>query len=96
MVKFAIAKYNGVVPSYDANKIANYASFEKDVNDLLTSYIENMEAVNLRRGLEIAMAISSRGNQFLQDNKLDNSLFNNTPDVSDAVVGVGLTKFVRC
>lgn len=90
LVKFAIAKYNGVVPSYDANKIANYASFEKDVNDLLTSYIENMEAVNLRRGLEIAMAISSRGNQFLQDNKLDNSLFNNTPDVSDAVVGVGL------
>lgn len=90
LVKFVIAKYNGVIPQFDASKIANYAGFEKDVNDLLASYNENMEAVNLRRGLEIAMAISSRGNQFLQDNKLDNSLFTNTPDLSDAVVGVGL------
>lgn len=90
LVKFAIAKYNGVIPEYTAVSIPNYAAFEKDVNDLLASYIENMEAVNLRRGLEIAMAISSRGNQFLQDNKLDNSLFTNSPDVSDAVVGVGL------
>ncbi|KAK7686954.1 hypothetical protein QCA50_010035 [Cerrena zonata] len=49
-----------------------------------------MESVNLRRGLEIAMAISARGNQFLQDNKLDNSLYNNSPNKSDAVVAVGL------
>lgn len=90
LVKFAVAKYNGVIPEYKASAIPNYAEFEKDINDLLASYIETMEAVNLRRGLEIAMAISSRGNQFLQDNKLDNSLFANQPDVSDAVVGVGL------
>jgi methionyl-tRNA synthetase len=90
LVKFVIAKYNGVVPEYDPKNIPDYGSFEADVNNLLKSYIENMEAVNLRRGLEIAMAISSRGNQFLQDNKLDNSLFNDFPDKSDAVVGVGL------
>lgn len=90
LVKFVIAKYNGVIPEFKPENIPNYADFEKDVNQLLASYNENMEAVNLRRGLEIAMAISSRGNQFLQDNKLDNSLFTNSPDVSDAVVGVGL------
>lgn len=90
LVKFVIAKYNGVIPEYDTKHIPNYDQFEKEVNELLAAYIENMEAVNLRRGLELAMAISSRGNQFLQDNKLDNSLFTNSPDLSDAVVGAGL------
>lgn len=90
LVKFAGAKYNGVIPQFDAAQIPNYAAFQADVNALLKSYIENMEAVNLRKGLEIAMALSSRGNQFLQDNKLDNALFTNRPAVSDAVVGVGL------
>lgn len=90
LVKFAIAKYNGVIPAFTPENIPNYAQFANDVNELLASYIEAMEAVSLRRGLELAMAISSRGNQFLQDNKLDNSLFTNRPDVSDAVVGVGL------
>lgn len=90
LVKFAIAKYNGVIPQYVASNIPEYDSFEKEINALLKSYIDAMEAVNLRKGLEIAMSISSRGNQFLQDNKLDNSLFTNRPEVSDAVVGVGL------
>lgn len=90
LVKFAVAKYNGVIPKFDPSKIPNYEKFVTEVNELLKNYIENMEAVNLRRGLEIAMAISSRGNQFLQDNKLDNSLYDNQPDVSDAVVAVGL------
>lgn len=90
LVKFAIAKYNGVVPKYDVSNIPNYADFEKEVNDLLASYITNMEAVSLRRGLEIAMAISARGNLFLQENKLDNSLYADFPDKSDAVVAVGL------
>ncbi|KAM9910153.1 hypothetical protein OXX69_004758 [Metschnikowia pulcherrima] len=90
LVKFVIAKYNGVIPAFNTKNVPKYDVFEKDVNDLLASYIENMEAVNIRRGLELAMAISSRGNAFLQDNKLDNSLFSNSPDVSDGVVGVGL------
>lgn len=90
LVKFTIAKYNGVIPEFDPKNIPNYQAFADDVNSLLAQYIEAMEAVSIRRGLELAMAISSRGNQFLQDNKLDNSLFNDSPDVSDAVVGVGL------
>ncbi|CUM62776.1 uncharacterized protein PRCAT00000333001 [Priceomyces carsonii] len=90
IVKFAIAKYNGVIPIFDTKKIPDYEDFESDVNKLLSSYIECMDGVLLRKGLEIAMAISSRGNQFLQENKLDNSLYDTSPDISDAVVAVAL------
>lgn len=90
LVKFVNVKYNGVVPKFDPKNVPNYSSFESDVNELLKSYIDSMEAVSLRRGLELAMAISSRGNQFLQDNKLDNTLYSDFPEKSDAVVSVGL------
>ncbi|CCH44255.1 methionyl-tRNA synthetase [Wickerhamomyces ciferrii] len=90
IVKFVNAKYNGVIPKYDPKNIPGYDALVKDLNSLLKSYNTEMEAVHERRGLELAMAISARGNQFLQDNKLDNSLYNDLPDKSDAVVGVGL------
>lgn len=90
IVKFVGAKYNGVIPKFDAKNIPNYEEFESDINKLLANYNEAMEAVSLRKGLELAMAISARGNQFFQDNKLDNSLYENFPDKSDAVIGVGL------
>lgn len=90
IVKFLVAKYNGVIPEYNPESIANYKEVEADINKLLTSYIESMEGVSLRKGLEIAMFISARGNQFLQDNKLDNNLYENHADKADAVMGVGL------
>lgn len=90
VVKFVDAKYNGVVPAYLVQNVPQYAAFELDVNRLLSAYIEAMEALSLRRGLELAMAISSRGNQFLQENKLDNTLYTDFPKKSDAVVAVGL------
>ncbi|CAN3500126.1 methionine--tRNA ligase, cytoplasmic [Diutina catenulata] len=90
IVKFAGAKYHGVVPEYSPSEIAGYDAFVAEVNDLLKQYIEAMDAVSLRRGLELAMAISARGNQFLQENKLDNAHFNQEPAKTDAVVAVGL------
>ncbi|KAG7193189.1 methionine--tRNA ligase mes1 [Scheffersomyces spartinae] len=90
VVKFAIAKYNGVVPEFNTKNIKGYEEFESDVNAILNNYNDQMEQVNMRRGLEIAMSLSSRGNLFLQDNKLDNSLYSNFPEVSDAVVAVAL------
>lgn len=90
IVKFVNAKYNGVVPKYDAKLIANYDSLTQDLNGLLSKYVDAMETVHERKGLELAMAFSARGNQFLQENKLNNSLFNDTPELSDAVVGVAL------
>lgn len=90
IVKFVNAKYNGVIPSYDPKEVTNYDGVVSDLNALIKSYIEEMEAVHERRGLEVAMAVSARGNQFLQDNKLDNSTYNNEPKKADAIVGVGL------
>ncbi|ONH66238.1 Methionine--tRNA ligase, cytoplasmic [Cyberlindnera fabianii] len=90
IVKFVNAKYNGVIPKFDPSLIKNYDGLTKDLNTILTQYNAEMEAVHERKGLEVAMNLSARGNQFLQENKLDNSLYNNTPDLADAVVGVGL------
>lgn len=90
LVKFVNAKYNGVVPKYDTKNIGNYSQVKKDVDEILANYVKEMEQGHERRGLEIAMSLSARGNQFLQENKLDNSLFNDHAAKSDAVVGVGL------
>lgn len=90
LVKFVDAKYNGVVPKYDAKEIGNYDELTSNINTILGNYIKEMEVAHERRGLELAMSLSARGNQFLQDNKLDNSLFSELPKKSDAVVGVGL------
>ena len=90
VVKFVNAKYNGVVPEFDVKNLPGYEELSKDINEILNSYVDTMEKVHLRRGLEIAMSLSARGNQFLQENKLDNSLFAQHPAKSDAVVAVAL------
>lgn len=90
LVKFVIAKYNGVVPEFKPEVLKTFEPLRADVDAKLAEYIKAMENSHLRQGLEIAMHVSSRGNHFLQDNKLDNSLFTNSRTLADAVVGVGL------
>ncbi|GMG21592.1 unnamed protein product [Ambrosiozyma monospora] len=90
LAKFVASKYNGVIPKFDVKNCPAYPKLQKDVNALLKTYIEDMESVHLRKGLETAMLISARGNQFLQENKLDNSLYQDLPDKSDAVVAIGI------
>lgn len=90
LVKFVNAKYNGVVPNYNIKNLANFPTLKKEIDEILCSYIDEMELGHERRGLEIAMSLSARGNLFLQENKLDNTLFSEQPDKADAVVGVGL------
>lgn len=90
LIKFVDAKYNGVVPKYDTKNLPGYEGLKTDVNTILANYISELELAHERRGLELAMSLSARGNQFLQENKLDNSLFSEFPDRADAVVGVGL------
>lgn len=90
IIKFVNAKYNGVIPKFDTKNLPNYDSLVSDINEILRNYVKEMETAHERRGLEIAMSLSARGNQFLQENKLDNSLFSQHPEKSDAVVGVGL------
>ncbi|KAI9172989.1 methionine--tRNA ligase mes1 [Blastocladiella emersonii ATCC 22665] len=86
----ATPKYGGAVPEFDFAVHPADAAFVADINALLTQYIETLEAVKLRQGLQLAMAISARGNQYLQDNKLDNSLFAEDRARCDAVVGHAL------
>ena len=93
VIKFVNAKFSGVIPNYNTASpevLATFQPFKDEINKLLGEYVEELEAVHLRGGLEKAMAISGRGNQFLQDNKLDNTLFANSPDTCAAVVGVAL------
>ncbi|CCE61619.1 hypothetical protein TPHA_0A05450 [Tetrapisispora phaffii CBS 4417] len=90
LIKFVNTKYNGVVPEFEVKNLPGYDNLNDDINKLMSSYVTEMEDAHERRGLEIAMALSARGNQFLQDNKLDNALFSQHPNKSDAVIGVGL------
>ncbi|KAI9773855.1 MAG: hypothetical protein M1840_006081 [Geoglossum simile] len=91
LIKFVNAKYNSLVPDYRAQSAdPRFDPFKKDINTLLKAYIEDLEAVRLRAGLERVMQISGRGNQFLQENKLDNALLASQPERTAAVVGLGL------
>lgn len=93
VIKFVNAKFSSVVPGPEdlvGGEVTETSSFApsgqididlvKDVNALLVEYVEAMEATTLRTGLNIAMRISSRGNQYLQDSGLDNALLANHPD----------------
>lgn len=73
-LKFLKAKYNSVVPSFEMDA-AKDGPVVKAVNELLQQYIEALEAVKIRHGLQLVMMISAAGNQYLQDNKLDNTLY---------------------
>ncbi|KAI9829024.1 MAG: putative methionine--tRNA ligase, cytoplasmic protein rar1 [Thelocarpon impressellum] len=92
LIKFVNAKYESTVPADYAEHITDPAfdGFRQEVDALLKAYVDDLEAVHLRSGLEKAMALSSRGNLFLQENKLDNSLLATQPARAAAVVGLGL------
>lgn len=84
-IRFIFAKYDGVIPKADfSGKLET--DLINDVNVLLKQYVESLEAVKLRAGLGIAMQISARGNQYLQEANLSNALFDETRPKCDAVV----------
>lgn len=90
VLKFLSAKYDSVLPAIPESKGLQagpeplspskeasdpFNSFVRDVNDLLSNYATAMDAVRLRLGLQTAMQISQRGNVFLSEVHLDNTLF---------------------
>ncbi|KDQ15876.1 hypothetical protein BOTBODRAFT_144906 [Botryobasidium botryosum FD-172 SS1] len=88
VLKFISAKYDGVVP--DANDASGLIptenngdehdpTFVNEINDLLKDYINAMESVKLRLGIQTVMAISARGNAYLQRSGLGNALFSDSP-----------------
>jgi methionyl-tRNA synthetase len=69
---------------------ATFMAFINEISALLTAYIADLEAVNLRSSLGKAMALAARGNLFLQQNRLDNALLASDPLHAAGVVGLGL------
>ena len=85
VIKFCHAKMDGVVPQYTVSE-----EHQANVNPLLTTYNNHLEALKLRLGLASLLQISAVGNKFLQDNKLDNKLFVDNPEICGNVVGTAL------
>lgn len=94
VIKFTNAKYDSIVPETRGTDNAEWnkldADFIKDVDAKLAEYRELMDATKLRGGLAAGMAISARGNQYLQDSGLDNALLANHPDRCAEVIINGI------
>jgi methionyl-tRNA synthetase len=81
--------YNSNIPAL--SKLDDRAKQHiKEANAILRTYREQLDAVQLKAGLVSARELSSLGNKLLQDNKLDNALFNNDRPLCDAVVNLAV------
>lgn len=89
--------YSSVIPDYRA-KHSDFAfdKAKREINDLLKQYLADMEAVNLRAGLQSAMQIAQAGNNFLQSNGFDNKLAANEPEKAAAVTGIAINIIYLC
>ncbi|KAJ5160608.1 Methionine--tRNA ligase cytoplasmic [Penicillium canariense] len=88
VIKLVTASYGGVIPEFTVPESFN--PFLEEVSGLLKQYIEEMESVHLRAGVNTAMRIAEAGNGLIQANRLDNSLIANEPELAAAVVGTAL------
>ena len=92
IIKFVNAKLDAAVPDFSSSytdETFDFPQWVREVNDLLKEYIEEMDRVRLRHGLEKAMAISACGNNLLQY-RLDNASLAAHPERTRTVVGYGL------
>ncbi|RKP24051.1 methionyl-tRNA synthetase [Syncephalis pseudoplumigaleata] len=80
-------KYNSVLPAFTTSDEPE-RQLIADVEALLAQYIDALKHVKIRGALRLAMEVSSRGNQYLQDQRLDNTLYAEQRSRCDAVVGV--------
>ncbi|TFY65357.1 hypothetical protein EVJ58_g2034 [Rhodofomes roseus] len=84
-LKFVSSQYESVIPdSGDApgplspNDEVD-ADFITEVNAYLKDYLDAMDAVKLRLGLQTVMLLSGRGNLYLQSSGLNKALMNENP-----------------
>ena len=83
--------YNSVIPDYTAmHGDPAFDEAKAEINSLLAVYLERLEAVNLKDGLQTAMDLAQAGNNFVQSNRLDNKLADNEPEKAAAVVGIAI------
>lgn len=95
MIKFVNVKYDSIIPSssatsYDTSLPHVFSttdeSFVKDVDVLVAQYIDQMDNQKIRAALITTMTLSSRGNLFIQENRLDNALLLSDPSRCAEVV----------
>lgn len=89
--------YNSVVPDYSEmfeNPVFDNAKAE--INQHLKQYLKELEAVNLKDGLQSAMDLVQAGNNFVQSHKLDNKLAANEPQKAAAVTGIAINIIYLC
>ncbi|KAJ7756509.1 tRNA synthetases class I (M)-domain-containing protein [Mycena maculata] len=84
-LKFVASQYGGVLPVGDdapgplSVDDTVDAKFVQEVNELLKVYVDAMEAVKLRLGLQTVMLISGAGNAYLQSSGLNKTLMTENP-----------------
>eukprot|EP00834_Sanchytrium_tribonematis_P005252 NODE_305_length_10201_cov_0.856464.p4 type:complete len:332 gc:universal NODE_305_length_10201_cov_0.856464:7142-6147(-) len=78
-------KYNSVVPDFEIDD-----SFVKEMTENTVEFIDLMEKCQIKQALMKLMAISSRGNQYLQENDMKNALYENERAKCNQVVGMAL------
>ncbi|KAF7315234.1 WHEP-TRS domain-containing protein [Mycena indigotica] len=83
-LKFVSSQYGGVLP--DGGDTPGPlptddvdAKFVAEINDLLKTYTDAMDAVKIRLGLQTVMAISGAGNTYLQSSGLNKALMAENP-----------------
>lgn len=85
MIKLITASYGSTIPEFTVPD--NFQPHLDDITNNLRQYIEEMESVHLRAGVQTAMKLAEAGNLLIQTNRLDNSLISNEPERAAAVVG---------
>lgn len=89
--------YDSVVPDYtESFSQPEYDKVKAEINQHLRQYVEELEAVNLKAGLQSAMQIAQAGNNFLQSHGFDNKLALNEPKKAAAVTGIALNIIYLC
>ena len=89
--------YDSVIPNYTGLfSDSRYNQTKSDINNLLGRYLQQLEAVRLKDGLQTAMDVAQEGNNFIQSNRLDNKLVASEPDVAAAVVGLAINIIYLC
>lgn len=92
LLKFVSSQYNGVIPESGDTpgplslNDEHDAEFISKVNSLLKEYIDAMDAVKIRLGLQTVMLLSNQGNQYLQSSGLGKALMTENPTRCGQVV----------
>lgn len=95
-LKFVVSQYDSIIPEGGdapgplSPNDAHDAEFITDINNLLKDYIDAMDHVKLRLGLQIVMLISARGNLYLQSSGLNKALMAESPQRCAQVISRAL------